>query len=315
MPTVEYFSTDASAPVLSGTTGSLVALLDAILVNGYGAKSALGWAKSYSGTSKAAYRPASGARLYLRVQDDGPGAGSFREARIRGFETMSDVDTGTGAFPAVAQLTNGLFVRKSATADSTARVWYAIGDEAGMMLFVQSGDVANVFVGFGFGDVLSNMTGDAYRTLIWGRNTENSTSVLAAVEGTIASSVAVNTTVIGHYMPRLYTGIGTSIQVGRHWDTVKGAATPFTGSLAYPNGPDTSIYTCPMFITEAASVAVRGQVRGLRAWGHTSATGVNNYDTFNGAGADAGKTFRILKGFSAATSCLVVETSTWASSS
>ena len=38
-PTI-YRSTDASAPVLTGEVGKLVDLLDACLVNGYGAKSA-----------------------------------------------------------------------------------------------------------------------------------------------------------------------------------------------------------------------------------------------------------------------------------
>ncbi len=37
-----YQSTDASAPILTGSAGSLVTLLDACLVNGYGTKAGRG---------------------------------------------------------------------------------------------------------------------------------------------------------------------------------------------------------------------------------------------------------------------------------
>lgn len=53
----------------------------------------LGFSKAFSGTNKAAYRAddVASSRLYLRVADDGTGAATY--ARVRGFETMSDVDT------------------------------------------------------------------------------------------------------------------------------------------------------------------------------------------------------------------------------
>ena len=54
VPTV-YRSDDASAPVITGTAGDLVMALDAILVNGYGAKSAAGWTIAYTGANKRAY--------------------------------------------------------------------------------------------------------------------------------------------------------------------------------------------------------------------------------------------------------------------
>ena len=56
--------------------GSLVTLLDAIIVHGYGSKRAAKWSKPYSGTSKAAYRNGAGAtaRKYIRIDDSGPGA-------------------------------------------------------------------------------------------------------------------------------------------------------------------------------------------------------------------------------------------------
>jgi hypothetical protein len=51
-----YRSTDASAPVLTGQVGSLTALLDAILVNGYGALTAAGWTIAQTTTNKRGYK-------------------------------------------------------------------------------------------------------------------------------------------------------------------------------------------------------------------------------------------------------------------
>jgi hypothetical protein len=84
-----YKSSDASAPVLTGAVGSLVALLDACLVNGYGALAAAGWTKAFTAANKGAYKQnltgsnnASGMHLY--VDDSGPGAGGVpRSARLR----------------------------------------------------------------------------------------------------------------------------------------------------------------------------------------------------------------------------------------
>jgi hypothetical protein len=125
MPTpVVYKSTDASAPVLSGTVGSFIGVLDACLVNGYGAKAAAGWTKEYTGTNLAAYRMGSGGsavRMYLRVDDTGT-----TSARVRGFVSMTDVNTGVEPFPTDAQISGGGYAWKSTSADSTARPWVLI---------------------------------------------------------------------------------------------------------------------------------------------------------------------------------------------
>ena len=70
-----YSSTDASAPVLTGQVGSLIAVLDACLVNGYGTKTAAGWTKPFADASNTAvYRSGSGSRAFFRFFDDGTAA-------------------------------------------------------------------------------------------------------------------------------------------------------------------------------------------------------------------------------------------------
>jgi len=123
MTTRVYKSTDASAPNLTGQAGSLTDLLNACLVAGYGALAAAGWSRPYyDATSKTAvFRPGAGPQHYFQVADNGPGAGGAKEARIRGYVSMSAYNTGTEPFPTAAQATNALCIRKSTAADATVR--------------------------------------------------------------------------------------------------------------------------------------------------------------------------------------------------
>lgn len=75
MATQIYKHTDASAPQMTSAAGSLLAVLDACLVNGYGAKSAAGWSKTVvdAPTSQAYYQQgakAGFAQRLLYVKDD-----------------------------------------------------------------------------------------------------------------------------------------------------------------------------------------------------------------------------------------------------
>ena len=65
-----------------------------------------GWEKRFTGTNKAAYRSLAPESLgmHLWVNDAGT-----TTCNVRGFETMSDVDSGTGHFPTVAESSTGGF--------------------------------------------------------------------------------------------------------------------------------------------------------------------------------------------------------------
>src|SRR5882724_7747742 len=157
-----YKSTDASAPVLTGQTGSLVALLDAVLVNGYGAKAAAGWTKAFAVANKGSYRMTTvGATgFYLDVDDSGSSATlGARSARMRGYETMTAVATGTNPFPVIAT-TAGIQVYKSPTADATARAWILLADDKTFTLLTDPGSTSELsgWSVFHFGDIFSLKT-------------------------------------------------------------------------------------------------------------------------------------------------------------
>jgi hypothetical protein len=318
MPVTVYKSTDGSAPTLNGTAGSLVTVLDAILVNGYGAKAAAGWAKEFSGTNKAVYRAAAGARHRLRVQDDAPRAAPFndgREARVRGFEAMSAVDTGTEAFPTTTQFANGLFVRKSLTADSTARAWVCVADGKTIYFYVKSMDYTG-YGGFMFGEFFSlKSTADAYRSILIARSIEQiaATPVARDADESLFDLAAPNAVIAGHYIPRIFTETAQAVQVGKHGQGAHSASS-LAGLLQYPNPVDAGLYLSQVWVHEDTGTAacIRGRMRGFWHFLHPVASAVNDGDTWSGTGPLAGKTFLAIKPTADGRGIIVMETSdTW----
>lgn len=308
-----YRSTDGSAPSLTGQTGSLVALLDAILVNGYGTQPAAGWTIAYTGTSKRDYKQGSGSNgFYLDVDDSGPGGGSFREARLRGYEAMTALATGTNAFPTTGQSSFGVICRKSTTADSTARAWYCIADATCFYLFVDTGDYTgpSYSMAVAFGDIFSYKSGDTYNTVCIGRNGENTNSMTNEALNIVTWPTAniLQATLTGHYIDRHWTGVGgsqafakvTHVLAAGGTGVVNGAASNPTnngfgiagmgdqwGLIPYPNGPDSALELAPVWVTHQGTV--RGYLKGLWAPCHKQPCG--HGDTFSGTGNMAGKSF------------------------
>jgi hypothetical protein len=316
-----YRSSDASAPVLTGQVGKLTDLLDACLVNGYGAKTAAGWTIAFTTTNKRAYQQnTTGSNnptgMCLYVDDTGPGAGAAKEARVCGFETMSAITpTGTGQFPTSAQSAIGvgtLVVRKSNTADATARPWTLIANGQTIYLFIESGDNVNPALGtttFVFGDFKPYKTGDVYAVCIIGRTAENTASssndplhAFGMPPGSTVNYTLTNT-MYGHFIARHWTGVGGSIKCGKVIDISKflliGNASNNPGmwssdaslvanggnyaigratSLAWPapNGPDGALWLSPLYLNHSS--AIRGYLPGLWAPLHDRPIGHN--DTF-----------------------------------
>lgn len=306
MAVTVYKSSDTSAPVLTGQVGSLVALLDACLVNGYGSKSAAGWTKAFSGTSTASYLGTAG--HYLDVNDAAAGAAGAQEANVRGYEAMTAVATGTNPFPTTAQAASpGLYIRKSATADATARGWVLLADGTTFHLFILSGDTAGRYQTFSFGRFYSFKTGDTYRSLILGHNATGASTSAGLDVGSINSTTSA--TVAGVFSPRGQAGTGTSSSANLFGVGSTVWASPFNG----PNLADSKVYISRLFVGEASSTAgLRGYLRGV--YQIITAAGLSDGDTFSGAGDFAGKTFLVLNR-SVNGAYMALETSAWDSSS
>ncbi|MFC0349683.1 hypothetical protein [Undibacterium danionis] len=325
----------ANSPVLNGVAGSLIALLDAVLVNGFGLKSAdslvvsggvatisvstghsavvdsvilvanaspsdlngeqrvtavtgntvsfatsvtnqtatgaitfkiaaAGWTKAFSGTNLAAYKSpdltATGS--YLRVDDTNP-----RFAKVVGYETMTDINTGSGAFPTTVQMATGLWWSKSQSADTVARPWFFIGDTKSFYT-LRAAASANYPTSYEicfFGDIGTFKAGDAYHCTIHGMTSDISSSY-ASSDHLLNFSATSST---GIYMARSYSTLGSAIPIVKSCPTVTGSTGFYSGDgttsgFSYPNPVDGGLFTAPIYISESSSsYALRGTMRGL----------------------------------------------------
>lgn len=290
-----YLWTDVGAPTLSGTAGSLITVLDACLVNGYGSKVGAGWTKTYSGVNLAAYRmttasPATG--FYLRVDDTGA-TGS----RVVGYETMSDVNTGTGAFPTSAQFSGGLHLTKSSGAGATARPWAVFAENRSFYITILGNSTTNIGVdswasSMFFGDIISRKTVDGFNCAIIANSTNSSgQSQLLATNG-----YGNYGDLTGHYLARDYTGIGSSKQFGKcriyRTNGVSGSMiSPGESFLAYPD-PVSQTWNLQRVMVMESSVVMRGYLPGL--YDSIGGTQIANYfDIVQGQGTFSTTTFML----------------------
>jgi hypothetical protein len=296
MSVTVYRSSDASAPTLTGQAGSVTAILDACLVNGYGAKSAAGWAIEFTATNIRAYRSASGNRLRLRVDDT-----AAQEARITGYEVMTDVNTGTGQFPLPAQQSGGLYIRKSETSDTTVRSWMLVASEKFFHFLPYSN--ANDFAvansssyhsGYMmFGEFNSFKPGDAYNTLILASNATGNAQCQYGTNGRTSGFSLL----FGHYVARNYLQFGISIPVAKLPLLDPTVTTTYFGvSTNYPPFPDGivgGLNVSPIVVVESghnSSALVRGIIPGIWAPLHNLA--LNHFDIISGSGDLTGKTLQ-----------------------
>jgi len=292
--TVRYYRwDDTSAPTLNNAAGSLVTLLDAVLVNGYGSKAAAGWAIAFTGTNKRVYRAASGVRPYIRFDD----TLTTVCQGVRLAEAMTDVDTITSnPCPTTTQISNGTScIYKSA--NSTNRPWLVVSNETYFILYIghdnttaeglASTTAKNIYA---FGDYFSYLPGDAFNS-IFISNISN-TAVASSMCDVSASAQAL----AGHYALRAADQTTLSVQYSKACDARALNLSSFggTGNFTYPDPITGGLLMSPLYLTQPTQTLVRGKLPGLWAVLHNLPG--NPGDTFTGAGALSGKTFLLLDG-------------------
>lgn len=240
-----------------------------------------GWIRSHEGTNKAAYMqgPWAGAvsrpRYHLRVLDDGS-ASDAREASWIGYETMSDVDTGTNRFPSATQASAGLAVRKSNTADSTVRSWVVVADHRTFVLFIHrpgfSFGPSPAWCGpYIFGDYVPVDPNYQYPCMI---RAKPSFSTESQEPGLVYSNRDSATPF--EYLARDYAGTAISAGARGYSSALAGtysAGAPYScpgnthssvrAYLSGTNLADGRVWVAPVWVTEHSNFTVIGQLRGL----------------------------------------------------
>ena len=170
----------------------------------------LGWTKVYSGTNKAVYKPSAleASSALLRVDDTWS-----TYARVRMYETMTDVDTGTNPSPPDSRLNGGTYWWKSSGVSAGAARWTLVGDGrnfyfAPVPFSVTYPEVWAATV-HSFGDLIPYKSGDPYCAYLVGDTAAPNSSY---VSGNIfaASGVGTPTTLL-----RAHHGIGLSVSASR----------------------------------------------------------------------------------------------------
>lgn len=157
------------APDLTNAAGSLISVLDWALDTAGGTH----WEKVFSGTNKAAYRATTGQRYYLQV-DDSIG----QVARVRGFASMSDVDTGTDPFPSPTSSSGLGYGALPKSSDANGRDYIIVGDSRFFMLRNEYSHSTFPWIPhhFAFGELSPLDPLDAYCTMLIATMGQNSTS-------------------------------------------------------------------------------------------------------------------------------------------
>ena len=215
-----------------------------------------GWSKVYSGTNKAAYRSnnVSGSQTFLRV-DDTVG----RNARVVGYETMSDIDTGEGPFPTNTQLSGGGWWPKSNSASSAARAWTVVANDRTVYLHTGCGESAGVSGSvWGFGDFASYKVGDGFAAMLVGAGSDYSAHDGRLENAIENSQQSMNANV---YIARSFSGLSGSVaarQIAESYtrsDNNSGAG--FGWQTTFPNAADNGLVLSRKVIFEPG-VCVRG---------------------------------------------------------
>lgn len=263
--------------------------------------SPLGWQKVFSGTNVAVYKPTDPTALgmYLRVDDTGT-----TSARVIGYEAMSDINTGTGPYPASVQLSNGGHWEKSSAASTSARNWCIVGDGRGFfywMVPTASTSVNSQGTLRGVTDLIPRRSSDAYAAIL---NANSSIATYTSVSDPIDLSTALGqSTVRGCYMPRAQSALGAAVLGVQFGESKRGVATvssalysghPVSSAPPYPNPADNGLDLERLLVCDP-DLGVRGTVPGLLHITQDIGFNFSSFDKLDGQGSLLGRKLLCLR--------------------
>lgn len=186
-----------------------------------------GWIEAFAGTNLTALKPSvpEATGMLLRVDDTGT-----TSARVRGYESMTDINSGVGPIPTDAMLSGGGYWDASDVASAAARPWVLVADERGFHLAIAPGSSGYYCVRYA-GDIASDKSGDA-----WGWMLSAGTIYLgdSSTTSTACNALAGRSARAGAYLARSYAGIGGAVQAQRVGVAQNGAGTEvYSGTANY----------------------------------------------------------------------------------
>lgn len=246
---------------------------------------AAGWLKSYAGTNLAAYKSSApeATGCLLRLDDTGT-----TTARVCGYEAMTDVNTGSGLFPSLAQFAApGLWWSKMANSGGSGnRQWIVAADDQGFYFFVKAHD-SYLYQGSYFGDVISLKSNDPYACVLRANMQDKSNSIYQYDGLFYNESAAVQE---GLYIARAANALGGSVQCAAAGTFRPGlTATGFAGNTGflYPSPTDNGLMLSPVVIYN--SLGYRAYYPGLYFSPQNVGNSFSTGDVIEGSGLLVGK--------------------------
>ena len=245
------------------------------------AKAGLGWTKPHSDTGRGAFLPQAVTgypRFYLYMNDNSPvqppDASTYRQAAVRGYKTMSNIDSGTSPFPTAAQQATGICWRKSASTDATARPWVLVGNGRTFYFVPNSDNSLSAGRGFyGFGGFESFKVGDENNCFINGWAGFNGTFQSAAGVGLAYGNTVSFSTTGGSYAACGLAQTGPPVLLANFVGFTNGAyglGAASTSHITYPAPADTGVWFQQPLIFETALTTPRGRLSGFYVHCHST---------------------------------------------
>lgn len=198
----------------------------------------VGWECPFKDGNKAVFRSADpqSPRFFVRIDDTGS-----TEARVRAYESMTDIDTGVNPFPTEAQIPGGGYHYKSTTANSTKVLGYELIADSRLYLFGIASSILAVTIPNmplrGFGDMIALAPGgDPWATAISCAGSGGSGSGTPNAYGAFDFASSTPHSV---YVARDFSGVGGSLAV---------ASQPYIGSASAASGNDSALGPFPSSI-------------------------------------------------------------------
>lgn len=266
---IVYRWDDTGAPVARGELESLIQILSACLVTGYGSKSAAGWTKPYDDglDTRAIFRndATSGTGMYFYV--DATNNNYVKSFYVQGYESCTGLDT--RSFPISGDSMPEMIM--SSVNSAAARCWILIADARCFYLFVWRGsdgtstlanndyDSAHLF----FGDILSSFSTDPYAcAFIHGSHYNYPGYMPDCVDAGLGSDIQ-------HYIARNRNGDNAATAIGK---TFGGGPGALTSGAAGPARSDGLLYFSQPSLTDGASNTHRGFLPGFHHLGNDNIT-------------------------------------------
>jgi hypothetical protein len=262
----------------------------------------LGWEKSFSAATAAAYRSAdvTGTQMFLNVSND---VGSQGALNVRGYENMTAVNTGTGAFPTTGQQATWVWARTG----FNPRPWIVFGDNKTIYVLRQNVDSGNLASGslYGFGDFVSYKAVDPYRCLMAAHTTTTqiTTSTVTSTGNTTLDVIDADNAFGCIYTTRPASGVATPQSMILTLESYMGTnATVVSGGTTNPGGTGIATYPSPINQGLLLSRMVlaeqgypRGHLRGLLGTPQNAHAAFGQMDRITGQGPFAGKKLMAIK--------------------